>query len=240
MTGPVRIALVGDYSEEVPAHRAIPGALDIACSRTGAEVEGIWVETASLGVNVADQLSDFDGVWCVPASPYANMEGALDAIRFARENGRPFLGTCGGFQHALIEIVRNVAGRAEADHAESNPDAELAIMTPLVCSLVEATGEIHLIDGSRLRDVIAAPTVTEGYRCSYGFNTECEALLSDTGVRFVGFDNDGDPRAFELDGHPFFFGTLFQPERSALTGRSHLLISAFVSAVASYHSALTT
>lgn len=238
MTGSARIALVGDYSEEVPAHRAIPGALEIACAQTGSEVEGIWVETASLGNDVADQLSGFDGVWCVPASPYANMDGALDAIRLARESARPFLGTCGGFQHALIEIARNVAGRAEADHAESNPDAELAIMTPLTCSLVEATGEINLLPGSRLRDVVAAPTVTEGYRCGYGFNTACEELLSDTGVRFVGFDNDGDPRAFELEGHPFFFGTLFQPERSALTGRSHPLISAFVSAVARHHAAL--
>ncbi|MGY8998205.1 MAG: CTP synthase C-terminal region-related (seleno)protein [Alphaproteobacteria bacterium] len=240
MTGTARIALIGDYNVDVPAHRAIPGALEIACAQTGAAVEGVWVETASLGEDVAHQLSGFDGAWCVPASPYANMEGALDAIRFARESGRPFLGTCGGFQHALIEIVRNVAGRTDADHAESNPDAELAVMTPLACSLVEATGEIHLTPGSRLRDVIAAPTVTEGYRCSYGFNTECEALLSGTGVRFVGFDNDGDPRAFELEGHPFFFGTLFQPERSALAQRSHPLVCAFVSAVAQHHAALDT
>lgn len=197
-----------------------------------------WFETASLGADVAHQLSGFDGVWCVPASLYANMEGALNAIRFARVSGRPLLGTCGGFQHALIEIVRNVAGRTDADHTETNPDAELAVMTPLACWLVEATGEINLTPCSRLREVIAASAVTEGYRRSYGFNAECEVLLPGTGLRFVRFDNDGDPRNFEFEGYPFFFGTLFQPERAALAQRNHPLASTFVSAVVQHHAAL--
>ena len=89
-------------------------------------------------------LAAFDGVWCVPASPYANTEGALNAIRVAREHRIPFLGTCGGFQHAVIEYARNVLGWTAADHAEVNPQAALALIAPLSCSLVEKTGEIRL------------------------------------------------------------------------------------------------
>src|SRR5205809_607084 len=81
------------------------------------------------------KLELFHGIWCVPGSPYRSMDGALRANRFARENGRPFLGTCGGFQHAIIESLRNVAGLKHADHAESNPDAKMPVIVRLACSL---------------------------------------------------------------------------------------------------------
>src|SRR5204862_344720 len=83
-----------------------------------------------------ERLSPFDAIWCVPNSPYASMEGALCAIRFARESGRPFLGTCGGFQHTIIEYARNVLGFHEADHAESNPAAALPLISRLACFLL--------------------------------------------------------------------------------------------------------
>src|SRR5437667_11486922 len=108
------IALVGDYSPEVIAHRAIPRALELA-----------------------RDLQTFSAIWLVPASPYENMDGALAAIRFARETRRPFLGTCGGFQHALIEFARNVAGITAADHEETNPASGTLVVTRLRCSLVE-------------------------------------------------------------------------------------------------------
>src|SRR5262249_35040949 len=85
----LRIALIGDFNAAVLAHRAIPAALELAATKTGCTVEPIWVGTASLKPNVSPQLSEFAGIWCVPASPYANTQGALDAIRFAREQGRP-------------------------------------------------------------------------------------------------------------------------------------------------------
>ena len=134
----LRVGLVGDYNPDVRAHVAIPKALDLTADVTGYKSNVTWVETSALGVNVEEQLRPFDALWCVPASPYADMEGALSAIRFARESGRPFLGMCGGFQHALIEYARNALGLAGADHAETNPTVELALVTPLTCSLVGA------------------------------------------------------------------------------------------------------
>jgi CTP synthase (UTP-ammonia lyase) len=109
----LRVALIGDYDPSVIAHQAIPEALRLSAD-SGHSVEGVWIHTGSIS-NAKFQLGDFDGVWCVPASPYANMDGALEAIRFARESRRPFLGTCGGFQHALIEYARNVCNIRAAD-----------------------------------------------------------------------------------------------------------------------------
>src|SRR5690242_20599101 len=96
------IALIGDYNPAATAHQAIPIALQLAAAKTGVPVEPVWVPTESI-TDPEAQFRTFDAFWCVPASPYASMEGALKAIRYARESRRPFLGTCGGFQHALIE-----------------------------------------------------------------------------------------------------------------------------------------
>ncbi len=116
----LRVALVGDFNPSVVAHQAIPKALELAGAQHGVEVEPVWVHTSSISGAEA-RLAGFDGFWRVPASPYAHTMGALAAIRYARERGRPFLGTCGGFQHALIEYARNVCCMPEAEHAETDP-----------------------------------------------------------------------------------------------------------------------
>jgi CTP synthase (UTP-ammonia lyase) len=230
---PKRIALLGDYNPQVIAHRAIPQALKLAAASAGTPVDAVWVETAILGSDVPHQLADCDAIWCVPASPYANTEGALAAIRFARESGRPFLGTCGGFQHALLEYVRNVLGLREAQHAETCADAEMPLIAPLSCALVEKAGTIAFMEGSRLRHVYGATEARETYRCNYGLNPRYEKLFQDGVMRICGRDQAGEVRAVELHGHPFFVATLYQPERAALHGTAHPLVNAFVAAAAS-------
>jgi CTP synthase len=225
------IALVGDYRAAVIAHRAIPRALELARMMTAAKVTWSWIPTTTIH-DASHDLADFTAVWVVPASPYASMDGALAAIRFARETGRPFLGTCGGFQHALIESARNVCGVRDADHAETNPGGAALVITPLACSLVEKTGGINFTPGSRLHTIFGGGPATEGYRCSYGPNPAWRSRLETAGWRFTGFDETGEVRAGELLSHPFFIGTLFQPERSALRGERHPLITAFVQAAA--------
>jgi CTP synthase (UTP-ammonia lyase) len=226
------IALVGDFSTEVIAHRAIPRALELARAETRARVEWRWVRTREIHVAARD-LADASAVWVVPASPYENAAGALDAIRFARETKRPFLGTCGGFQHALIEFARNVAGLARADHAETDPEGDTLVVSPLACSLVEKTGRIRLAAGSRLREIYGSDTAEEGYHCNYGFNAKHRAALERAGLQFTAFDEAGLIRGAELpaEGHPFFIGTLFQPERAALRGKTPPIVRAFVTAI---------
>src|SRR5262249_39858911 len=178
----------------------------------------VWLPTPSLA-GAADRIaSGLDALWCVPASPYASMDGALDAIRFARESETPFLGTCGGFQHALIEYARNAPRHARADHAESSPGAAMALIAPLSCSLVGRSGRIRFERGSRIAAIYGRSEATEEYHCNYGLDARYRSLLDGGPLRVTGDDEAGEARVVELSGrHPFFVATLFQPELFALT-----------------------
>ena len=224
----MRIGLIGDKSDAVRAHAAIPRALELV--RPGQPVELVWLPTDRLSHASDADLQPHDAFWCVPGSPYASLDGALRAIRFAREHGRPFLGTCGGFQHALIEYARNVLGLTAADHAESSPEAEMPLIAPLSCSLVGVKGTIRFVPGSVLAAAYGIPETVEGYHCSYGLNPQYRPLLESRPLRISAHDDAGDVRAVELAGHPFFVATLFQPELSALSGTPHPLIRAFARA----------
>jgi CTP synthase (UTP-ammonia lyase) len=213
----MRIALIGDFNPAVIAHQAIPRALNMA----GAD--GVWIHSTAV-----PDLAAFDGLWCVPASPYASMDGALNAIRFARESGKPFLGTCGGFQHAVIEYARNVRGLHDAAHAETDPDAGLQLITPLECALVEKSGDIVLEENSHLFRAYGTNQITEEYHCSYGLNPPFEELLADGDFRITARDVSGGVRAIELTSHQFFVGTLFQSERRALRGELPPLVAEFI------------
>ena len=226
----VKIGLIGDYSPNVVAHIALPKALTLAAHELGAKIETTWLATETIPSN-QECLTGFDGLWSVPGSPYRSMEGALQAIRFAREQGRPFLGTCGGFQHTLIEYVRNVLGYADADHAESNPAAMMALITPLSCALVGVTGTIQLKAGSRATECYGKREIKEQYHCNYGVDVRYQFLLELGEMQVTGTGERGEPRVVEIKAHPFFIAMLFQPERSADSGRAHPLIQAYVQAV---------
>ena len=231
----LRVALIGDYSPGVLAHQAIPAALQRGGALLGCAVAPTWIATSTLDPDRDRQIEGYDGVWCVPGSPYASMDGALAAIRAARQHGVPFLGTCGGFQHALIEYVRNVRGLREADHAESNPDAALALITPLACPLRGLRGTIAFAPGSRISAIYGQTEATEEYNCGFGVNPPFESLLEDGLLHITGRDSEGAARVVELDGHPFYIATLYQPERATLAGGTHPLINAFVAAALAYH-----
>jgi CTP synthase (UTP-ammonia lyase) len=224
----VSIALIGDYDPQVTAHQAIPVALGLIAEHLARPVHFEWLATHQIHADSA--LQRFDGIWCVPASPYKNEAGALRAIRFAREQQRPFLGTCGGFQHAVLEFSRNVLGWADAEHGETSPESERALLTPLTCSLVEAVDSIHLVSGSLIAKAYETSEIQEGYRCRYGVNPQFEGDLLGNGLHATGHDSVGDLRAIELKDHRFFVATLFQPERAALKGKIPPLVRAFVEA----------
>ena len=229
MKGRVTIGLIGDRSDSVPAHVAIPLALENAAAVLNIEAAYEWVPTER--IKSASRVAAFDGLWCVPASPYRSMEGALIAIRCAREGRIPFLGTCGGFQHAVIEYARNVLGWQDATTGETDSAAALAVISPLSCGVLDGSASIHLLPGTRIAAAYGTDEATEEYRCSYGVNPDFRTSLVAGPLRETARDDTGDLRAVELDGHPFFVATLFQPERSGLEGRRHPLIEDFVAAV---------
>ncbi len=221
----LRIALVGDFNPDVVAHQAIPLAIDDAAAVQELIADYDWLATDEIAS--ADDLVGYDAIWVVPASPYKNAQGAFTAIRYARENGVPFLGTCGGFQHALIEYARNVMGWDDAAHAETDSEGRM-VVTPLACSLVEQTGTIELRPNTLISRAYGKDAIDEGYHCNYGVAPEFAAELDKSDLRVTGWDEEGEVRAVELVTHPFFVATLFQHERAALSGRPAPLVHALL------------
>jgi CTP synthase (UTP-ammonia lyase) len=230
MAAALTVGLVGDRDFSITAHRAIPEALALAAQALGLQVRPVWLFTETL--LDAREVDGFDALWCVPGSPYRSMAGALRAIRFAREQAVPFLGTCGGFQHAVIEYARHVLGWADADHAETAPDAPRPVIHALECALVEAVEVLRPVPHSRIARAYGDGAFQEGYRCRFGLNPAFVEALVAGPLRAAALGPQGDVRAVELDGHPFFVATLFQPERAALEGRVPPLVQALLRAAA--------
>ena len=224
-----RIALVGDRSANVRAHARIPVIIDALLDREGIALDPYWIATPDVG---ECDLSGFDAIWLAPGSPYASAAGAFAAVRTAREREIPFLGTCGGFQHALIEYARDVCGLAGVENAEVTPDAAEQLIVPLECSLKGHEEAVMVVPGTLAAKISGAGRSTERYHCSYGLNPDYLEALTSGGLRFSGFDDGGQVRIAELPGHPFFLCTLFQPELSGDGSQPHPVIRAFATAAA--------
>jgi CTP synthase (UTP-ammonia lyase) len=226
---PARMALVGDRSANVRAHARIPVIMDALLAREGIAVDPYWIATPDVGQG---DLSGFDAIWLVPGSPYQSTEGALAAARAAREQRIPFLGTCGGFQHALVEYARDACGLTGVENAEVVPDAEEHLIVPLECSLAGHEEAVMVVPGTLAAKISGPGRRTERYHCSYGLNPDYLEALSAAGLRFSGFDDGGQVRMAELPGHPFFLCTLFQPELHGDGSQPHPIIRAFAVAAA--------
>jgi CTP synthase (UTP-ammonia lyase) len=220
-----RLALIGDRSPAVRAHERVPLLIDALRRREGLVLDPYWINSAD-----ADEIEGFDGVWVVPGSPYADPEKVIEAIRGARLREIPFLGTCGGFQHAILELAQGLAGIENAHHAEYGAtDAD--VIVALQCSLVGHEGPIRYTPGTLIASIAGTDRSVERYHCSYGIAPAYVATLEAAGVVFGAHDEDGAPRALELPEHPFFLGTLFQPELAGDGTRAHPVIRAFADAV---------
>jgi CTP synthase (UTP-ammonia lyase) len=221
MHSAVRIGLIGDFNSQQKAHTAIPRALAAASER----VECVWISTESAGNG--ESLADFDGLWCVPGMPYRDAGGALRAIRHARMTRTPFLGTSAGFQYTLIEFARNVLGLTAADHQKIDPKAALPLISPLSSALMGVKARVRLTPGSTLHRCYGAGESMEEYHCSFGLNARYRRLLEGRDLCVAAVDDRNEVRAVELEGHPFFVATLFQPEMRA-EGVPNPVVAAFV------------
>ena len=220
-----KLALVGDRSPSVRAHGRIPLLIDALRRRDGLVLDPYWIPSTE-----ADDLTGFDGIWVVPGSPYSDPEKVVAAVKTAREHEIPFLGTCGGFQHAILELARNVAGIEDAHHAEYGQTDE-DVIVELECSLVGHEGPIRYTPGTLIARIAGVERSLERYHCAYGIAAPYIEKLERAGVIFGAHDEDGAPRALELADHPFFLGTLFQPELAGDGTRAHPVIRAFAEAV---------
>ncbi|MEE1823359.1 hypothetical protein PUR61_14330 [Streptomyces sp. BE20] len=225
-----RLALVGDRSPAVRSHARIPGLLDVLATREQLVLDAYWIPTEDAVAPGA--LDGFDAIWLLPGSPYRSEAGAVAAVRTAREHRIPFLGTCAGFQHAVLEYARDVCGLGSAAHGESHPEEEDQVIVPLTCSLVGHEGAVHITSGSLAARVLGTTRTLERYHCAYGLNDAYLEQLRTHGLRFSGVDDSGELRILELPGHehPFFLASLFQPELAGDGTQVHPMIRALATA----------
>jgi CTP synthase (UTP-ammonia lyase) len=225
------IGIVGDRDPGNRTHQATEAAF----GHLPEPVDFQWVPTEQLERGAEARLASFGGLLISPGSPYRSMEGALEAIRYARERKVPLLGTCGGFQHIVVEFARNVLGIADADHAETSPTAPRLAVIPLTCSLAGQSHPVRVVAGTQAAALYRAETTVEPFFCNYGMNPDYRAQLEAHGLVVSGFGEDGRERILELRGHPFFFGTLYVPQVRSRPGEPHPLVAGLVAAARAGH-----
>jgi CTP synthase (UTP-ammonia lyase) len=226
----IRIGVVGDYRHQNQTHRATGTAIDHAAQHRGLHAEVTWIATPDVEGTAEQALAGFDALWIAPGSPYQSMQGALEAITYARTRDLPLLGTCGGFQHVVIEFARNLAGIPDADHAEHDPTASRLLIDVLACSLVGQVMDVTLAKGSITHRAYGAGSATERYYCRFGLNPDYIEALTQSGLTISGVDQDGEARIVELPSHHFFVATLFVPQTSSAPDAPHPLIGAYLAA----------
>ena len=222
------IALLGEFDPTFQPHIATEKATEHSRSALGASVAGVWVSTENISESLFER---FSAIWVAPGSPYKHIDNTLWAIRYAREQHIPCLGTCGGFQHILIEYARNVLGFKDAQHAEYDPYASNLFISQLACSLAGRELRLAFSPGSQVATIYESLSATEQYYCNFGVNPEFIPLLKNGLLRITGSDDLGEVRVVELPEHPFFFGTLFVPQIHSTPERPHPLVTAFLKAI---------
>ena len=221
----MRLAIVGEYNPNFEPHAHTDAAILHAASALRLDVQFEWISSADAHIAT---LTHFDALWLAPGSPYRDLSRTVDAIQFAREHDIPTLGTCGGFQHMVIEFARNVMGIRDAAHAEYDPYAARVIVARLTCSLVGREMEVSLRPESRTAMAYGTAAIIDRYYCHFGVHPDYADQISSAGFQVVGRDADGDCRVMELAQHRFFVGTLFVPQARSRPDHPHPLITAFL------------
>jgi CTP synthase (UTP-ammonia lyase) len=199
----LRIGVVGDWKPAYRGHIATDAALRHGARAVGAGIEPVWLSTKTLEAASSDlDLEAFDGFFMTPGTPYDSLAGALRALRFARERGWPLLATCGGFQHLLLEVAINAAGISDGQHGDYGVTGGTPVIVRVACPVPNRAPGSAALSG-RIRVTVNKPSQVYDI---YGRSEIDEA---------------------ELPGHPFFIGTLFQPQLSSTAATPHPIIRAF-------------
>jgi CTP synthase len=256
----VRIGLFGKYVDLPDAYLSVIEALKAGGYAVGAEVEIVWIASDEnhsgngepspdeLARNLASHLTSggpetvrgLDGILVPGGFGIRGIEGKIEAVRVAREEGIPFLGLCLGLQCAVIEFARNVAGlqganSVEFDEMTAHPVIDLM---PEQEEIYEKGGSMRLglwparlRAGSRAREIYGEEVIYERHRHRYEVNTAYHSTLQDHGMVLSGTSPDGRlVEIVELSGHPFFMACQFHPEFKSRPNRAHPLFRHFVAA----------
>jgi CTP synthase len=244
----VNVAVVGKYVNLHDAYLSVIEALRHGGFHHGRKIEIAWISSDDLAEGeVWKVLDGIDGIVVPGGFGWRGVEGKLEAIRYAREQGLPFLGLCLGLQCAVIEFARNVCGLADANSAEFDPATSHPVIdllpeqknvTDLGGSMRLGAQPCHLVPGTRAAAAYDEPVVYERHRHRYEVNPAYHDVLSDRGLVFSGLSPDRRlVEIIELPGHPFFVAGQFHPELRSRPTRPHPLFREFVGAARVQHEA---
>ncbi len=244
----VTIALVGKYTQLHDAYLSVVEALKHGGIVSHANVHLKWVDSELVTEeNVAEYLSDVDGVLVPGGFGNRGIEGMITAIRYARENKIPFLGLCLGMQLTIVEYARNVLGYHDAHSIEMNPNT----MHPVIALMPDQDGiediggtlrlgayPCVLADGSKAQELYGEKEISERHRHRYEVNNDFRKALTENGMVLSGVSPDGRiVEMVELSDHPFYIATQAHPEFKSRPNRPHPLFRGLIAAAAEYHAA---
>ena len=242
----VRIAVVGKYTELGDAYTSIREALvhgGIA-NKVGVELGWIASDRFKDLADAEELLSEYDGLLIPGGFGERGVEGKVEAVRWARENGLPFFGICLGLQTAIIEFARNVCGMEDSNSFEFEKECEHPVISLMDSQrkVTDVGGTMRLgtypcrtVADSKAHQIYDSKEVGERHRHRYEVNNEYRTVLSENGLVFSGLSPDGAlVEIIELREHPWFVGCQFHPELRSRPTRPHPLFVSFVDAARSH------
>ena len=243
----VTIGLVGKYVELRDAYKSIAESFIHAGASNECKVKLEWIQSETLvdAHHCADVLRKLDGVLVAPGFGERGIEGKINAVRYVRENGIPFLGICLGMQMAVIEYARTVMGIEDAHSTEMEPHTP----NPVI-SMMEAQKAVTDMGGtmrlgayacklkrdSKAHQIYGKGQISERHRHRYEFNNDYLDAFERAGLRPTGINPEtGLVEIVELADHPWFVGVQFHPELKSTVMNPHPLFVAFVRAALSHN-----
>jgi CTP synthase len=245
----ITIHVVGKYVGYEDSYKSLNEALYHGGFPHRVKVNIKWIEAEALEEPNGEQLLDgADGILVPGGFGNRGTRGMMMAAQVARERRIPYFGICYGFQWATVEYARNVAGLADADSTECNPDASAKVIYKLrdLLGIDDLGGTMRLgsyacdlTPGSLAQRVYGTNLIHERHRHRYEFNCLYERTLTEHGLRISGRSPDGKfVEIAELPGHPWYLAVQFHPEFKSKPTRPHPLFAAFVEASWQHKTAL--
>ena len=237
----VTVALVGKYIQLHDAYISVVEALKHGGIFSRATVHIKWIDSETVTPENADELfSDVDGILVPGGFGDRGIDGKIEAIRYARTHGLPFLGLCLGMQLAIVEFARNVVGLKDAHSVELDPQTTNPVIhiMPDQIGIEDIGGTLRLGSypcvlnkESKAYQLYGSENIEERHRHRYEVNNDYRDQLEKAGMMLSGLSPDGRiVEMVEIPEHPWFIATQAHPELKSRPNRPHPLFRGFVEA----------